>query len=174
MNRPAVAQQHPAGSTARPALPAREAAIPQWVAEVYEAANAAERSALIAQLMRPLGLLSLVAVADGVFAKIRLRSGWQQLNIRLEDLHHVRAAHVVALVEHAQEVNVEAVDGLAQLLAAWPRLSGSAAAMLLVSALVQRASARANSSDLMESDLLPSPPPPLLAAANEDAWRRSI
>jgi hypothetical protein len=121
---------------------ARNAAIPQLVAEVYEAATAVERSRLIAQLLRPLGALSLVAVADGIFAKIRFRSGWQDLNIRLEDLQNVRASHVVALVDHAQQVSVEAVDGLAQLLTASPLLSGSAAAVLLVSALVQRARSR--------------------------------
>jgi hypothetical protein len=118
------------------------AAIPKLVAEVYEAAPAAERSHLIAQLLRPLGVLSLVAVADGIFAKIRFRSGWQDLSIRLEDLQNVRSSHVVALVDHAQQVSVETVDGLAQLLMASPVLSGSAAAVLLVSVLVQRARAR--------------------------------
>ncbi|HSW07339.1 hypothetical protein [Aquabacterium sp.] len=125
-----------------PASRARAATIPQLVAEVYEAATAAERGHLIAQLLRPLGVLSLVAVADGIFAKIRFRSGWQDLNIRLEDLQNVRAAHVIALVDHAQQVSVEAVDGLAQLLIASPVLSGSAAAVVLVSALVQRARSR--------------------------------
>jgi hypothetical protein len=117
-------------------------AIPQLVAEVYEAATAVERSRLIAQLLQPLGVLSLVAVADGIFAKIRFRGGWEDLNIRLEDLRNVRAAHVIALVDHAQQVSVEAVDGLAQLLTASPLLAGSAAAALLVSMLVQRARSR--------------------------------
>jgi hypothetical protein len=116
--------------------------IPQLVAEVYEAAPAAERGRLLEQLLRPLGVLSLVAIADGIFAKIRFRGGWQELHVRLEDIQNVRAAQVVALVDHAQQVSVETVDGLAQWLTAAPFLSGSAAAALLLSLLVQRARSR--------------------------------
>jgi hypothetical protein len=127
-----------AGSAAQ----VREITIPQLVAEVYEAAPAAERGHLLEQLLRPLGVLSLVAVADGVFAKLRLRSGWQELNVRLEDIQNVRASDVAALVDHAQQVSVETVDGLAQMLSASPVLSGSAAAALLITVLVRRARSR--------------------------------
>lgn len=130
---------------------ANAAAIPQLVAEVYEAASTTDRSRLIAQLLRPLGLLSLVAVADGIFAKIRMRSGWQDLNIRLEDLQNVRAAHIVALVDHAQQVSVEAVDELARVLITSPLLTSSAAAMLLVSVLVNRAHSRESNSPASDS-----------------------
>ena len=121
---------------------ATDITIPELVAEVYEAATATERGRLIEQLLRPLGVLSLVAVADGIFAKIRLRSGWQDLSVRLEDLQNVRASHVKALVDHAQQVSVEAVDGLAQIITASPVMSGSAAAALLVAVLMQRARSR--------------------------------
>ena len=119
-----------------------ELSIPELVAQVYEAAPAAERGRLIEQLLRPLGVLSLVAIADGIFAKLRLRSGWQHLSVRLDDLGSVRASHVIALVDHAQQVSVETVDGLAQWLVASPALSGSAVAALLVTVLVQRARQR--------------------------------
>jgi len=118
------------------------AAIPALLAEVYEAAPAVERGRLLEQLMRPLGMLSLVGIAGGIFAGIRFRSGWQEMHVRLEDIQNVHAAQVVALVDHAQQVSVESVDGLAQMLAASPALSGSAAAALLVSLLVQRARSR--------------------------------
>jgi hypothetical protein len=121
---------------------ASELTIPQLVAEVYEAAPVVERGHLIEQLLRPLGVLSLVAIADGIFAKIRFRSGWENMNVRLDDLQNVRAAHVIALVDHAQQVSVETVDGLAQMVAASPVLSGSAAAAVLVAALMRRARSR--------------------------------
>ncbi len=121
---------------------ATDLTIPELVAEVYEAAPAAERGRLIEQLLRPLGVLSLVAIADGIFAKIRLRSGWQDLHVRLEDLQNVRASHVVALADRAQQVSVEAVDGLAQTLTASPVMSGSAAAVLLIAVLLRRAGSR--------------------------------
>lgn len=130
-------------ATARSLAQVREITIPQLVAEVYEAAPEAERGHLLEQLLRPLGVLSLVAVAGGVFAKLRLRGGWQELNVRLEDIQNIRTADVAALVDHAQQVSVETVDGLAQMLAASPVLSGSAAAALLITVLMRRARTRA-------------------------------
>jgi hypothetical protein len=120
----------------------REVSIPELVAEVYESAPAADRGRLLELLMRPLGVLSLFGVAGGVFANIRFRSGWQEMSVRLEDIQNVRAAEVIALVDHAQQVSVETVDGLAQWLTASPVLSGSAAAALLVTLLVRRARSR--------------------------------
>jgi hypothetical protein len=125
-----------------PCAQAADVTIPQLVAEVYESAPADERGHLLEQLLRPLGVLSLVAVADGIFAKIRFRSGWQDLHVRPEDLQSVRATDVAALVDHAQQVSVEAVDGLAQVLASSPVMTGSAAAAVLVLVLLQRARAR--------------------------------
>lgn len=129
--------------------------IPELVAEVYEAAPAAERGHLLEQLLRPLGVLSLAAIADGIFAKIRFRSGWQDLNVRLDDIQNVRAAHVIALVDHAQQVSVETVDGLAQMLTSSPVMSGSAAAALLVTVLMQRA--RSRRADALGADAAQSP-----------------
>lgn len=123
-------------------IQATELSIPELVAEVFDAAPIAERGHLLEQLLRPLGVLSLFGIAGGVFASIRLRSGWQEMNLRLEDIQSVRAAQVIALVDHAQQVSVEAVDGLAQWLVASPVLSGSAAAALLVTVLMRRARAR--------------------------------
>lgn len=116
--------------------------IPELLAQVYEAAPAVERCHLLEQLLQPLGLLSLAAVAGGIFANIRLRCGWQQLNVRLDDLQNVHAVDVAALVDHAQQVSVETVDGLAQMLVSMPVVSGSATAALLVAMLLRRARSR--------------------------------
>lgn len=126
----------------KPVEPSADIVIPQLVAKVYEAATENDRAHLIEQLLRPLGVLSLMAIAGGIFAKIRFRSGWPDLKVQLEDLQQVRAADVIALVDHAQQVSVETVDGLAQMLIASPALASSAAAALLVAALVQRARRR--------------------------------
>jgi len=92
--------------------------------------------------MRPLGVLSLVAIANGIFAKIRFRNAGQEPQVRFEDIQNVHTTDVIALVQHAQQVSVEAVDGLAQLLASSGGLTGSAAAALLIALLVQRARSR--------------------------------
>jgi uncharacterized protein YoaH (UPF0181 family) len=112
------------------------------VAQVYESAPAAERCHLVATLLRPLGVLSLVAIANGIFAKIRFRNAGQELNVRVDDLQNVHAADMVALVHHAQQVSVETVDSLVHLLTSSGGLASSAAAALLIGLLVQRARSR--------------------------------
>ena len=119
-----------------------EASIAQLVGQVYESAPAAERSRLIEQLLRPLGVLSLVAVANGIFAKIRFRSGWPDLHVRLEDVQNVQASDIIVLVNHVQQVSVQAVNDLAGVLAASPVMMGSAAAALLMTLLLQRGRTR--------------------------------
>ncbi|MBS7777220.1 hypothetical protein [Acidovorax sp. CCYZU-2555] len=116
--------------------------IPELLAQVYEAAPTVERCHLLEPLLQPLGLLSLAAVAGGVFTNIRLRCGWHQLDVRPDDIQNVHAVDVVALVDYAQQVSVEAVDGLAQLLLSTPLLSASATAALLVAMLLRRARSR--------------------------------
>lgn len=122
--------------------PRQGQSIPELVAEVYEAAPPIERSHLLEQLLRPLGILSLLGIAGGVFADIRFRGGWQELHVRVEDIQRVGNSDVMALVDHAQQVSVETVDSLAQMLMASPVLSGSAATTMLVALLVQRARSR--------------------------------
>ena len=108
------------------------------VEDVYRAAPASERRRLVEHLVQPLSLLSLFAVANGVFAKIWFRRGWQDLDIRLDDLDMVRAGDIAALVDFVQQVSVETIDQLTQVVAASPALGASAAASLLVAVLVQR------------------------------------
>lgn len=130
----------PGGHVPAPLDP--EQAIPSLVAQVYESAPAAERCHLVATLLRPLGVLSLVAIANGIFAKIRFRNAGQELNVRVDDLQNVHAADMVALVHHAQQVSVETVDSLVHLLTSSGGLASSAAAALLIGLLVQRARSR--------------------------------
>jgi hypothetical protein len=123
---------------------ASEISIPQLVGEVFDAAPPADKRRLLEQLLPPLGLLSLVAVANGIFAKIRFRSGWPEMHIRLEDVQNVRASEITSLVDHVQQVSVQAVDGLAQLVSASPVLASSGAAALLVTLLMRRAARAAS------------------------------
>ena len=123
---------------------ALDVAIAQLVGEVYETAPAIERCRMLEQLMKPLGVLSLVAVANGVFAKIWFQSGWHDLHIRPDDVQNVQASDVIALVQYVEQASIETVDGLAQMMAAWPVMGGSAVVALLVTALVRRARSRAS------------------------------
>ena len=116
--------------------------IGQLVGRVYGDAPAGERRRLIEHLLQPLSLLSLFAVANGVFAKIWFRRDWQDLRVQVEDLDMIGPTDVTALVDFVQQVSVETIDGLSQVIAASPAMAASAAAALLIAALVRRGQSR--------------------------------
>ena len=122
--------------------PVSEAAIAQLVGQAYEFAPPAERRRLLQHLIKPLGVLSLVAVANGIFASLRFQSSWQDMQIRVEDAQSIQARDVIALVNYVQQVSAQAVDGLASVLASSPVMTGSAAASLLITLLMQRSRTR--------------------------------
>lgn len=115
----------------------------QLVGQVYEVAPVADRSRLLAHLIKPLGVLSLMAVANGVFAKLRFSAGWPELQGRLDDLQQVQASDVASLAGRVEQVSLQALDGLTQVVSASPALTSSAAAALLLTVLMQRARQRA-------------------------------
>lgn len=127
-----------AACTSLPAVAAKRVPIPQLVGEVYESGAPAERCRLLEHLMSPLGALSLALIANGIFADLRFRNGWQQLHVRIEDVQKVCADDVAALADHVQQVSAASVEALGQMLAAWPVMSGSAAAAALMSGLMRR------------------------------------
>jgi hypothetical protein len=125
--------------------------VTQLVAQVYEAAPLGLRTRLLEQLLRPLGVLSLVAVANGVFANMRIRADWSEAPLRLDEVQNVRASDVVALVDRVQQVSMEAVNGVARLVSASPVLAGSAAAAVLVTVLLKQRSRNRRASDRDEA-----------------------
>jgi hypothetical protein len=60
------------------------------------------------------------------------------MHMQPEDAQNVRANDVITLVNYVQQVNVQAVDGLADTLKASSVMASSAAAGLLVTLLLQR------------------------------------
>lgn len=111
----------------------------QLVVAAFESATPLVRRHLLKRLIGPLGLLSLAGVAGGVFAKIRLRSGWEDLQLQIDDVQNVNASDLAALVDHVQQVSAETVTGVARVIAASPWLAGSAIAAVLVTMFVRNA-----------------------------------
>jgi hypothetical protein len=111
--------------------------IPALVGAVYQTATPADRGRLIEVLMRPLGLLCLAAVSGGVFTAIRLRSGWDTLQVRLDDTLNIRAPDVAALADMVQQVDADLLYGLRNVLIS-PSMAGTAAAALLLAVLAKR------------------------------------
>jgi len=112
------------------------------IGQVYESAPPNLRARMLEHLMRPLGILSLMAIANGIFAGIRLRSPSIDPMVAIEDTSAVQPNDVVKLADWVQQVRVEAINGLTQLLSASPVLTRSTAAVLLLSLLMKRAKSR--------------------------------
>jgi hypothetical protein len=111
--------------------------VPVLVAAVFEAAPPPERKRLLELMIRPLGLLSLAAVANGIFAKMGLRSNWTSISIQAEDVSSVQRDDVMALALHVQQMGAHAFDGMRTVLTNSPALMGTTAAVLLLTLLTQ-------------------------------------
>lgn len=134
-------------SDAAPPGADRHAEIPQLVGRIYDAAPVAERRRMLEYLLRPLGALAVVGVCNGIFTKIWCRSGWNDLQIRVEDAQSVQGIDVMALVDYVQQVNAGTIRGLGSMLAASPMIAYSAATALLVSVLVRRLRSQSHHAD---------------------------
>ncbi|MBC7620474.1 MAG: hypothetical protein H7293_16085 [Candidatus Saccharibacteria bacterium] len=108
------------------------------VGRAYAASPLLIRKSLLEQLIRSVGVLGLVTVAGGVFAKIRLRGGWPDIAVHLEDLKDIQTADVVALVDYVQQVSAGALTDAVQLLASNPALTSSGAMAVLMSIMLHR------------------------------------
>ncbi len=112
------------------------------VGKVYETAPVPLRTRLLEHLLRPVGVLALVAIANGIFAKIRLQSGWPAIPLTANVVQNVQADDVVALAYRLQQISGDALSGLSQLLADSPSLASSGAAAVLIAVLLRRAQQR--------------------------------
>ncbi len=114
--------------------------IPSLMGAVYAALPPAERGRMLGQLIKPLGLLSLAAIANGVFAKILFRNGQQALQIAPDETRHVQVSDVVALADFVQQVSTDALERVATMLANSPAISSSVAVAVLVALLIKQLS----------------------------------
>lgn len=119
--------------------PVRVSMVSDMIGEIYVAAPPAERGYLLKQLMRPVGLLSLAAIANGVFASIRFQGGFKNLQANLEDIQAIQKNDVVALANYVQQVSTQALNELSQILMSSPTLARSAMAVVLIKILMDRA-----------------------------------
>lgn len=128
--------------------------VPVLVGAVFDAAPLPERKRLLELMLRPLGMLSLAAVANGLFARIALRSNWTQVQLLPEDVQQVHTDDVVALAHYLQQAGLQAFDGIPQVLTGSPALMGSTAAAVLL-ALLSAEIKRRNHRAALEKDFDP-------------------
>ncbi len=112
------------------------------VGRAYASSPLPVRKSLLEQLIRSVGVLGLVTVAGGVFAKIRLRGGWPDIAVQVEDLQDIRTSDVIALVDYVQQVSAGALTDAVQLLASNPAVTSTGAIAVLMSIMLHRAADR--------------------------------
>jgi hypothetical protein len=102
------------------------------VSRVYRAANDSLRARMLTQLLRPLGVLGLVAVASGAFARLARHDGLVPDTIPAEDIVRYSSEQIRELTMFVQEVNPDALQSLIE----QPAQNGLGIAALSTAALV--------------------------------------
>lgn len=102
------------------------------VSRAYRGANDSLRADMLTQLLRPLGVLGLVAVASGAFARLVRRDGLVPDTISAEDRLRYSSEQIRELTMFVHEVNPDALQPLIEQLA----LNGMGIASLSAAALV--------------------------------------
>ena len=108
------------------------------VARVYGDASAEMRRDMLVSIAKPLGVLSLVAVANGVFSKAVFEDPQTTQHISLEQIPSIAQHDVWTLIDFAYQVSGNAFDGLARLIVASPSVAATTSALLLLTWIAQR------------------------------------
>jgi hypothetical protein len=111
-----------------------DVAAARLVSRIYRYANAPLRAEMLACLLRPLGTLSLVAVASGAFATLLQRDGGAPVTIPIPMAMAARysSEQILELTLFVHEVNPSALEQLTALLS----VGATGAVALSASALV--------------------------------------
>ena len=104
------------------------------VSRVYRTASAPLRADMLACLLRPLGTLSLVAVASGAFAGLLQRSGTAPERVLVHDTAQFSSDQILELATFVHEASPVAFEQLTTLLIQHPMgvTAFSASALLLM------------------------------------------
>lgn len=92
----------------------RRTAIARLVSRIYRAANEAQRVSVLTHLLRPLGVLGLVAVASGAFARLVRRDGPMQVTLSAEDVVRYSSEQVRELTAFVHEVDPNVLQALVE------------------------------------------------------------
>ena len=98
------------------AMACHRIAAARLVSRVYRSASEPLRADMLACLLRPLGTLSLVAVASGAFARLLQRDGAALERVRVEDAAGFSSQQILELARFVHEVDPATLEQLAALL----------------------------------------------------------
>lgn len=103
----------------------RSMVLPRLIGQAFEALPPPQRRAILSHLLKPLGMLSLATIGNGVFLINRSQLLLQNAAAEAEYLQDIDVNDVVELVDRVQQVSVEVVDAVAQMIEASPDLAHS-------------------------------------------------
>ncbi|MEO7108071.1 MAG: hypothetical protein ABIZ09_16975 [Rhodoferax sp.] len=132
--------------------PAQEQMLAQLVGKVFDDAPMPVRAQLLEHLLRSVGVLALIVIANGVFGKICLRGGLPLTTLNPDDIRIVRPVDVTALTVHVLHTSADALSGLSNVLLSAPALDGSAATTTLLRLLLQHAQSRRSGDEKYQND----------------------
>lgn len=112
------------------------------VGKAFETTTVTEQVRLLERLMQSAGVLSLITVANGLFARLRYRAGWSHPSVRQSDLASIQSGDVIALAQHLLQLRADSLNALIPLLVHADGQSGSRIARTLTDLLRQRAPRR--------------------------------
>ncbi|HEX4232685.1 MAG TPA: hypothetical protein VH041_00130 [Caldimonas sp.] len=130
----------PVAATAAPAAAAASGRAARLVVRLYDSANQALRTRLVACLVRPLGPLALAGVAAGAFTAVLARGSAGGLSVVIGDVARFSKDQIAELARFVEQVQPEALLQAAQLVADNPIGLGtfSAAVALLIAVELRR------------------------------------
>lgn len=108
------------------------------VGRVYRDAPPVVRKRMIDHLLQPLGVLSLMAVANGAFFRVRLRPEFAGEPGGIAALQAVKSTDVVALVDFVLQVSSECVENLGSLLGPQVGVGAMVSFLVLLAVLKRR------------------------------------
>jgi hypothetical protein len=107
--------------------------VPRLVARLFQGSSPPLRARLIVCLLRPLGPLGLAGVAAGAFAGYLGRREWSQASVDLARAAQVSSEQIHELAGFVEQVNPQALQRLAELIAgSQPGLASFSASVLLL------------------------------------------
>lgn len=121
-----------AARTREDALTHHRTAAARLVSRVYRGASAPLRADMLACLLRPLGTLSLVAVASGAFAGLLQRGGAVPDSVSLDDVSRYSSDQIRELALFVHEVDPAAIQHIGNLLSHHPMTVTALSASALV------------------------------------------
>lgn len=98
------------------AMARHRTAAARLVARIYRSASEPLRADMLACLLRPLGTLSLVAVASGAFARLMQRDGVPPDRVPVEEAARYSSEQILELAHFVHEVDPDTFEQLAALL----------------------------------------------------------